>query len=64
MASIYPNKKDGKIVSFKFKAFLGRDEHGKQLFKCSTWTPPKPIAESKLLAQAKKEDTIWERKIT
>ena len=29
MASIYLNRKGGKIVSFKFKAFLGRDENGR-----------------------------------
>ena len=31
MASIYPNLKDGKIVSYKFKAYLGRDDDGKQI---------------------------------
>ena len=31
MASIYPNRKNGKITSFKFKAYLGRDENGKQV---------------------------------
>mgnify|MGYP003293160422 CR=1 FL=1 len=34
MASIYPNFKDGKVVSFKIKAFLGRDENGRQITKC------------------------------
>lgn len=64
MASIYPNRKDGKIISFKFKAFLGRDEQGKQIFKCKTWTPQKTMAESKLIAQAEKEAAIWERTIS
>ncbi len=63
MATIYQNKKDGKIVSFKFKAFLGRDEQGKQQFKCTTWKPDKPISESKMIALAEKEATIWERKL-
>ena len=26
MATIYPNRKDGKIISVKLKAYLGRDE--------------------------------------
>lgn len=64
MASIYPNRKDGKIVSFKFKVFLGRDEKGKQIFKCTTWTPDKLMAESKLMQQAEKESIIWEREVT
>ena len=37
MASIYANRKNGKIVSFKFKACLGRDLHGKQIVKCTTY---------------------------
>ncbi len=63
MASIYPKRKDGKIISFKFKTFLGRDSNGKQLFKCTTWTPPpKPMAESKLIAQAEKQAILWEQR--
>ncbi len=61
MATIYPNRKDGKIVSFKFKAFLGRNEHGKQIFKCKTWIPDKRTTEKKLLELAEKESIIWER---
>ena len=52
MASIYPNRKNDKIVSFKFKAFLGRNELGKQIFKCTTWTPAKAMSESRLIEQA------------
>ena len=63
MATIYPKRKDGKIVSFKFKTFLGRDENGKQQFKCRTWIPEKQIAENKLLALAEKEAIIWERQV-
>ncbi len=58
MASIYPNRKDGKIISFKFKAFLGRDKNGKQIFKCTTWTPPKVMSESKLMVQAEKQSIL------
>ena len=63
MASIYPNRKNGKIVSFKFKVYLGRDGNGKQIFKCSTWTPDKAMSDSKLTALAEKEATIWERNL-
>ena len=37
MAYIQEKTKGKKIVSFKFKACLGRDDNGKQIFKCLTW---------------------------
>lgn len=49
MVSVHPNCKNGKIVSFKFKVFLGRDENRKQLFKCKTQTPEKSMTESRLI---------------
>ena len=58
MASIYPNRKNGKIISFKSKAYLGRDENGKQVFKCTTWIPDKTMSEGKLTALVEKEATI------
>ena len=63
MASIYPTYKDGKIVSFKFKAFLGKDQNGKQIFKCSTWYPDKPTSEKKMLSLAQKEAILWENSL-
>lgn len=63
MASIYPNRKNGKIVSFKFKAYLGRDENGRQISKCTTWIPEKTSTESKLTILAQKEATIWEHEL-
>jgi len=63
MASIYPNRKDGKIVSFKFKLCDGRDENGKQIIRCTTWIPNKPMSERKLVLQAEKEAAIWERQL-
>ena len=63
MASIYPNLKDGKIVSYKFKAYLGRDDDGKQIIKCKTWSPDKSISESRLKKLAEKEAAAWEREL-
>ena len=60
MASIYSNYKEGKIVSFKFKVSLGRDENGKQIVKCTTWKPERNIKESKLKSLVEKEYFIWE----
>ena len=60
MATIYPNRKDGKIISIKLKAYLGRDEHGKQIFRCKNWIPDKDMTEKKLLALAEKEAILFE----
>lgn len=63
MATIYPNFKNGKIVSFKFKAYLGRAENGRQIFRCKTWFPEKQMSENKLRNLAEKEATIWEHQL-
>ena len=39
MAIIQEKVRENKIVSCKFKACLGRDENGKQIFKYYTWYP-------------------------
>ena len=64
MASIYPNRKNGKIVSFKIKVYLGRDENGKQIFKCRTWKPEKELTEKRLIQQAEKQAVIWEKEMS
>lgn len=61
MATIYPNKKDGKIISFKFKTFIGKDNRGKQVFKCKTWTPEETMSEKKMLKAAEIEASMWEK---
>ena len=60
MASIYPTYKDGKIVSFKFKVFLGKEVPGKHIVKCKTWTPDREMTEKKLRALAEKEAVLFE----
>ena len=60
MATIYPNRKDGKIVSFKFKVFLGKEASGKHIVKCKTWTPDGEMTEKKLRALAEKEAILFE----
>ena len=63
MASVYPKIKDGKIVSFKFKAFLGRDENGKQIFRCKTWYPPAELTKAKSKREAARVAILWEKEI-
>ena len=54
MASIIPKEKDGKIVSYKFKACVGRDDCGKQVFRCTTWKVPAGLVPSKAVKAAEK----------
>ena len=61
MASIIPNTKNGKIVSYKFKACVGRDELGKQVFKCTTWKIPDGLAVSRVERAAQRAAVSWER---
>ena len=61
MASIIPNSKDGKIVSYKFKSCVGRDDCGKQVFRCTTWKVPGGLAPSKAIKAAEKAAAAWEQ---
>ncbi len=61
MASIIPNSKDGKIVSYKFKACVGRDDCGKQVFRCATWKVPQGLVPSKVAKQVEKAAAMWEQ---
>ena len=57
MASITQNKKDGKVVSYKFMACVGRDELGKQIFRCTTWNIPEGMIPSRVGKAAQKAAT-------
>ena len=63
MASIKENRKNGKIISFKFRVFIGRDENGRQQFKTKVWKPDKQYSETRLIKMAEAEAAIWEREI-
>ena len=62
MAMVKENVKDGKVVSYKFTVFLGRDENGKKLSKCMTWFPPDELSAAKVKKAAEIEAAIWEQK--
>lgn len=61
MANLTANKKDGRIVSYKIKVFLGRDDKGKQIFRCTTWQVPEGLAPSKVERAAQKAAEHWEK---
>ena len=60
MASITPKKKFDRIVSYKFKTCVGRNEQGKQVFRCMTWVPPKGMSTFKADRAAEKAALDWE----
>ena len=60
MASIIAISKNGKICSYKFKVFVGRDSCGKQVFRCSTWYVPDNLSPAKARKAAEKAASIWE----
>jgi integrase len=63
MAMVKENVKGGKVVSYKFTVFLGRDENGKKLCKCMTWYPSADLSAAKIPKAAKFEADIWERTV-
>lgn len=60
MAYIQEKVKGKKIVSFKFKACMGRDANGKQIFKCKTWYPPADLTPAKARKEAERVAGRWE----
>jgi hypothetical protein len=44
------NTKNGKVISYRFTACIGRDAKGKQIRCYTTWSPPLELS----LAKAKK----------
>lgn len=63
MANIRENVKDGKIVSYRFTACVGRDIRGKQIRKFATWTPPAGLSPSKERRAAERAAEDWEDEI-
>ena len=60
MAAITPNKKDGKLVSYRFRSCVGRDPEGKQIFRSTTWSVPVGLTPSKAEKAAQKAAEQWE----
>jgi len=61
MASITANEKDGKTISYRFRTCVGRNEDGRQVFKCYTWKVPEGTAPSKLEKTALRASEKWEK---
>ena len=63
MANIRENKKNGKVISFRFTVCLERDVHGKQIRKYTTWTAPADLTPAKARKAAERAADAWEEKV-
>lgn len=60
MATIKEKRVNGKIFSYKFTCYLGRDAQGKQIRRCTTWQAPEGMTPSKAKKAAEREAAAWE----
>ena len=63
MASVRENKKNGKVVSYCFTAFFGKNDEGKQVRQYTTWTPPKGFGQVRARKEAEKQAALWEQSL-
>ena len=63
MATITPKLCNGKPVSFRFRACVGRDQTGKQVFRSTTWKVPLNSTQSRIERMARREAEKWEREV-
>ena len=63
MASIIEITRDGKLCSYKFKACVGRNVRGKQVFRCTTWHIPENLSPAKARKAAEKAADQWEETV-
>ena len=61
MANIRENRKNGKIISFRFTVCLDRDAHGKQIRRYTTWKAPEDLSPAKARKAAERAADIWEQ---
>ena len=62
MATIIEQKKEKKVVSYKFVVCLGR-ENGKKIYRSTTWKPPQGLSYAKARKMAEIEAYQWEQEL-
>ena len=63
MTTIRENRKNGKVVSYRFTACLERDARGKQVRTYTTWIPPADLTPAKAKRAAERAAMEWEDEI-
>ena len=61
MANIRENKRDGKLISYRFTVCLGRDANNKQIRRYTTWDIPEGLTPAKAKKAAERAADAWER---
>ncbi len=63
MATIIEKRKDGKLVSYKFRAYLGKQNDGRQIAKYCTWQIPEGLSPTRARKAAEKAAVEWEKEV-
>ncbi len=63
MANIRENKRDGRVVSYRFTVCLGRDANGRQIRRYVTWEIPEGLTPAKARKAAQRAAEDWEDKV-
>lgn len=63
MANIRENKRNGKVVSYRFTTCLERDAQGKQVRRYTTWEIPDGLTPAKAKKAAERAADAWEQEV-
>lgn len=63
MATIIEKRKDGKLVSYKFRAYLGKQNDGRQIAKYCTWQIPEGLSPTRARKAAERAASEWEKEV-
>ena len=63
MANIRENKRNGKVVSYRFVSYVGKDSNGEYLRQYKTWKIPDGVPPSKAKRMAEREAEKWEKEL-
>ena len=63
MANVRENKRNGKVVSYRFTACIGRDAQGKQVRRYATWEIPEGLTPTKAKKAAERAADDWEQEV-
>ena len=63
MASVRERRWNGKVVSYQFTAYVGKDDNGENLRKFLTWKIPEGVSPSRVKRMAEKEAEKWEKEL-
>ncbi len=63
MANTRENKRNGKVISYRFTACLGRDANDKQVRRYTTWEIPEGLTPVRAKKAAERAADEWEREI-